>query len=92
MRLAEIDSIEGSTHKVVGTVRITSADGTVVVDDILGNQGEVLADEAHDAMRGIFTRPRDPLEVLSELRGLRDRGEITANEYEARKSELWDGI
>ena len=93
VRLAEIDSIEGFTHKVVGTVRITSAGGTFVVDDILGNQGEVLADEAHEAMRGIFTRlPRDPLEVLSELRGLRDRGEITANEYEARKTELWDGI
>jgi len=92
VRLAEIESIEGSTHKVVGTVRITSADGTVVVDDILGNQGEVLADETHDTMRGVVTRPRDPLEVLSKLRLLRDRGEITANEYEARKSELWGGI
>jgi len=92
VRLAEIDSIEGSTHRVVGTVRITSADGTVVIDDILGNQGEVLADETHDAMRGIVNRPRDSLEVLGELRLLRDRGEITASEYEARKSELWDGI
>jgi hypothetical protein len=92
VRLAEIDSIEGSTHKVVGTVRITSADGTVLVDDILGNQGEVLADETHDAMRGIVTRPRDPLEELSELRLRRDRGEITASEYEDRKSELWGGI
>ena len=92
VRLAEIDSIEGSTRRVVGTVRITSADGTVVVDDILGNQGEVLADETQDAMRGIITRPRDPLEMLGELRLLRDRGEITATEYEDRKSQLWGGI
>jgi hypothetical protein len=93
VRLTEIDSIEGSTHRVVGTVSITSADGHHVVDNILGTQGQMLAAEAHDAMRGVSTRPpRDPLEMLSELRALRDRGEITANEFEARKSELWDGI
>ena len=90
--LTEIDSIEGSTHKVVGTVRITSADGHWVVDDILGNQGEALSAQAHDVIRGKSTPQRDPLEVLSELRGLRDRGEITASEFEARKSELWGGI
>ena len=39
MRLSDIESIDGYTHKVVGTVRIRSCDGTVVVDDILGNQG-----------------------------------------------------
>ncbi len=90
--LTEIDSIEGSTHKVVGTVRITSADGHLVIDDILGTQGEMLADEAHDAMRGRSAPQRDPLDVLSELRVLRDRGEITASEFETRKSELWGGI
>ena len=52
----------------------------------------MLADEAHDAMRGRSAAQRDPLEVLSELRILRDRGEITASEFETRKSELWGGI
>ncbi len=92
VRLSEVDSVEGSTHKVVGTVRVTSADGHFVVNNILGTQGEMLADEANDALRGGFTRQRDPLEALSELRALRDSGEITANEFEARKSELWGGI
>ena len=90
--LAEIDSIEGSTHKVVGTVRITSADGHLMIDDILGTQGEMLADEAREAMLGRSAPQRDPLEVLGELRVLRDRGEITTSEFETRKSELWGGI
>ena len=90
--LSEIDSIEGSTHRVVGTVRITSADGDFVVDNILGTQGEMLADEARGTRRGDSTPSRDPLELLSELRGLRDSGEITAEEFEARKAELWGGI
>ncbi|MBA3528831.1 MAG: SHOCT domain-containing protein [Propionibacteriaceae bacterium] len=92
VRLTEIDSIEGSTHKVVGTVRITSADGQLVVDNILGTQGEMLAEEARDARRWVSTRRRDPLEVLSELRALRDIGAITADEFETRKSELWGVI
>ena len=50
--LSKIDSIEGSTHRVVGTVRITSADGDFVVDNILGTQGEMLADEAGRTRRG----------------------------------------
>ncbi len=76
-RLDEVETIEGSTRKAVGTVRVVSADGTVVVDDILGIQGELLAADAHDAIDG-RPRPRqDPLAVLTELRALRDSGAIT---------------
>ena len=89
--LTEISLIDGSTHKVVGTVRITSPDGHLVVDHILGTQGEMLADDAQAAMHGRPT-PRDPLELLSELRARRDRGEITAHEFEVRKSELWGDL
>ena len=90
--LVDVASIEGSTHKAVGSVRLISADGSVLVGDILGNQGELLAAEARDAMAG---RPRpvlDPLAALAELRALRDSGAITADEFEARKAGLWGQI
>lgn len=91
VQLSDISSIEGTTHKVVGTVRIASGDGDLVVDNILGTQGEMLAEDAHEAMQG-RPKQRDPLELLGELRALRDSGEITTAEFEVRKSELWDGI
>jgi hypothetical protein len=91
VQLTDISSVEGSTHRVVGTVRICSIDGALVVGHILGTQGELLAHDAHEAMTG---RPqqRDSLELLGELRALRDSGEITAAEFERRKSELWGSI
>ncbi len=92
VRLADVETIEGSTHKVVGTVRVVSPDGSFVVDDILGIQGELLAADALAALRGDSRPPQDPLTVLAELRALRDRGEITADEFEARKAELWGEI
>jgi hypothetical protein len=92
VRLSDLEKIEGSTHKVVGSVRITSADGNHVVDKILGTQGEMLASEARDARLRSTTRQRDPLEVLVELRALRDIGAITPEEFDLRKSELWGGI
>lgn len=92
LALSEISSIEGSTCKVVSTVRIISPDGELVVDRILGTQGELLADDAHEALRGRPDKLQDPLEVLSELRALRDSGAITTYEFEDRKSQLWDSI
>jgi len=92
VRLSDMEKIEGSTHKVVGLVRIISADGHHVVDKILGTQGEMLASEARDARLWSNTRQRDPLEVLVELRALRDIGAITTEEFDLRKSELWGGI
>ncbi len=92
VRLVEVDTIEGSTVRVVGTVTITSADGTEVVNDILGIQGELLAADAQAAMRGESRTRPDPLTALAELRQLRDRGEISAEEFESRKSDLWGDI
>jgi len=92
VRLAELDRIEGSTRRVVGTVRVTSPDGEFVVDDILGTQGEMLAAEAEAARRGDARPQQDPLTALAELRALRDRGAITAEEFEARKAALWGDI
>jgi hypothetical protein len=85
--------IDAFTRKLSGTVRITTADGTLTIDQILGTQGEMLADEAHEAVTGGSPRPdRDPLEVLAELRALRDSGMISAAEYEIRKSAIWRDI
>jgi hypothetical protein len=92
VQLVDVDTIEGSTHKAVGTVRVTSPDGSVVVDDILGNQGEALAAHARDTIDGTSGPTRDPLAALAELRALRDGGAISASEFEARKAGLWGQI
>jgi hypothetical protein len=92
VRLVDVDAIDGSTHKAVGAVRVTSADGVVVVDDILGIQGELLAANASDAIHGEPRSARDPLTDLAELRALRDSGLITTDDYEARKAALWGQI
>jgi hypothetical protein len=90
--LSEVVAIEAATRRLAGTVRVTTADGSVTVDQILGTQGEMLAEEAREAMRGESRPARDPLEVLAELRALRDSGMISAAEYEIRKSALWRDI
>jgi stringent starvation protein B len=90
--LQEVIAIEAFTRRVSGTVLITTADGTLTLDQILGTQGEMLADEARDAIRGESRPDRDPLEVLAELRALRDSGMISAAEFEIRKSAIWRDI
>ena len=90
--LSDVVAIEAATRKVSGTVRVTTANGSLTVDQILGTQGEMLADEAREAIRGEIRPARDPLEVLAELRALRDSGMISAAEYEIRKSVIWRDI
>jgi energy-coupling factor transporter ATP-binding protein EcfA2 len=62
------------------------------IDDIPGTQGELLTDEARNVIRRIPAPQPDALEVLTELRALRDRGQTTAKDIQARKCKLWDGI
>jgi hypothetical protein len=90
--LQDVMTIEGSTRRVSGTVRVTTSDGTITVDQILGTQGEMLADDAQEAIRGEARPNRDPLQVLAELRALRDSGMISAAEFEIRKSAIWRDI
>jgi hypothetical protein len=59
--LVEVLAIEGATRRVSGTVRVTTSDGTLTVDQILGTQGVMLADEAREAIRGEPRPERDPL-------------------------------
>ncbi|HMI33636.1 MAG TPA: SHOCT domain-containing protein, partial [Propionibacteriaceae bacterium] len=77
---------------VSGTVRVITSEGTLIVDQILGRQGEMLAEEAREAIRGETRPKRDPLQVLAELRALRDSGMISAAEFEIRKSAIWREI
>jgi hypothetical protein len=67
-------------------------EGTLTVDQILGTQGEMLADDAREAIRGDARPERDPLQVLAELRALRDSGMISDAEFEIRKSAIWPDI
>jgi hypothetical protein len=90
--LREVLAIEAATRKLSGTVRVTTPDGSLTADQILGTQGEMLADDAREAIRGEPRLKRDPLEVLAELRALRDSGMISAAEFEIRKSALWRDI
>jgi hypothetical protein len=90
--LREIVAIEAYTRRVSGTVRVTTSDGSLTVDQILGTQGEMLADDAQEAIRGEARPDRDPLEVLAELRALRDSGMISVAEFEIRKSAIWPDI
>jgi hypothetical protein len=90
--LGDVLVVEGSTRRVSGTVRVTTYNGTLTVDQILGRQGEMLADDAREAIRGETRPKRDPLQVLAELRALRDSGMISAAEFEIRKSAIWRDI
>jgi hypothetical protein len=90
--LGEVFAIQGSTRRVSGTVRVTTSEGTLTVDQILGTQGEMLADDAREAIRGEARPERDPIQVLAELRALRDSGMISDAEFEIRKSAIWPDI
>jgi hypothetical protein len=90
--LGELLAIEGSTRRISGTVRISTSNGILTVDQILGTQGEMLAEEAREAVGGGARPERDPLQVLAELRTLRDGGMISAAEFEIRKSAIWRDI
>jgi hypothetical protein len=90
--LVEVLAIEAATHRVLGTVRVTTPDGSLTVDRILGTQGEMLAEDAREAISGKPRPERDPLDVLAELRALRDSGVISAAEFEIRKSAIWRDI
>ena len=87
--LEEVRAIETYTRRGTGTVRIITPYGSLTVDQILGRQGEMLAADAQATIRGESLPERDPLRLLAELRALRDRGTISAAEFEIRKSAIW---
>ena len=90
--LEEVRAIEAYTRRGTGTVRIITPYGSLTVDQILGRQGEMLADDAQATIRGEPLPERDPLRLLAELRALRESGAISAAEFEIRKSAIWREI
>ena len=91
--LTDVSSLEAGTRKVMGTVHIRTEDAQYTVDQILGTQGEMLVADADRVRRGWSeTTSRDPVQLLTELRALRDAGVIDAAEFEVRKAELWKDI
>ena len=90
--LEEVRAIEASTRRGTGIVRVITPHGSLTVDQILGRQGEMLADDARATMWGEPLPERDPLRLLAELRALRDSGAISAAEFESRKSAIWREI
>ena len=90
--LQEVRAIEAYTRRGTGTVRVITPYDSLTVDQILGRQGEMLADDARATMWGEPLPGRDPLRLLAELRALRDSGAISAAEFEIRKSGMWREI
>ena len=90
--LEEVRAIETYTRRGTGTVRIITPYGSLTVDQILGRQGEMLADDARATMWGEPLPDRDPLRLLAQLRALRDSGAISAADFEIRKSAIWRDI
>ena len=90
--LEEVLAIEAYTRRGTGTVRIITPYGSLTVYQILGRQGEMLADDAQATVRGEPLPERDPLRLLAQLRALRDSGTISAAEFEIRKSAMWREI
>jgi hypothetical protein len=86
--LEEVVAIEAYTGSGTGAVRVITPYGRLTVDQILGRQGEMLADDAQAAVLGEPLPDRDPLRLLAELRALRDSGVISAAEFEIRKSAI----
>src|SRR5215216_7860147 len=86
--LVEVLAIEACTRRGSGTVRVVTPYGSLTVDQILGRQGEMLADDAQATIRGEPLPDRDPLRLLGKLRALRDSGAISAAEFEIRKSAI----
>ena len=90
--LEGVVAIEAYTRWGTGTVRAITPFGSLTVDQILGRQGEMFADDTRATVRGEPLPERDPLRRLAELRALRDSGAISAAEFEIRKSAIWRDI
>jgi hypothetical protein len=90
--LEEVRAIEAYTRGGTGTVHVITPYGSLTVDQILGRQGEMLAADAQATIRGESPPELDPLRLLAEFRILRESGEISAAEFEIRKSAIWRDI
>jgi len=93
--LGEVESVLAGKHRGMGSVDVTTRDGRLLIDQILGTQADTFVDNLRDAMNPAADGPaeyKDPLTELAELRALRDAGVIGDEEFAQRKQRLIDRI
>ena len=91
----ELSSLGRIEQPKNGKVVFVGDDAVLSIDRGLGTSAEQFADAVRRALAGETAAPedkRDPLELLAELRTLRDSGALSAEEFEREKSRLVDGL
>jgi hypothetical protein len=89
---ADVISATGRAHRGLSVLTLSTRGGDVVVDQILGTQGETFAEKVVQASTDSPAPVRDPLIELAELRALHHAGAIDDAEFRIRKSHLFDQI
>ncbi len=92
LRLTAVAGVEAYTERTSGGLRVRTMDAVHVVDQILGTQGDALAASVQASAGLPPAEVRDPIQLLAELRALRDAGAISPEEFEIRKAALWDEL
>lgn len=92
LALTAVAGVEAYAGRTSGGVRIRTMDLVHVVDQILGTQGDALAASVQSSAGLRPAEVRDPIQLLAELRALRDAGAISPDEFEIRKAALWDQL
>ena len=93
--LADVVSVSWRKHRGLGVLEVQTGSGTFVVDQILGNQAEMLGMSVRQGMAPPPDGPaehRDPLEELTQLRALHRAGAISDSEFQIRKHQLFGQI
>jgi len=95
VELPDVVAVGWRTHRGLGVLELTTGSGTLVIDQILGNQAETLGLSVRRAMAPPPDGPAahlDPLEELAQLRALHRAGAISDAEFQIRKHQLFGQI
>ena len=95
IELVDVLKVDSRRHRGMGVLEVIATPDEMVVDQILGNQADTMAESLREAMKsGSSTAAagRDPLEELAELRILHRAGAIGEAEFQIRKQQLFGQI
>ena len=95
IELADVLKVDSRRHRGMGVLEVIATPDELVIDQILGNQADTMAESLREAMTaGPSTAAggRDPLEELAELRILHRAGAIGEAEFQIRKQQLFGQI
>ncbi|GGL89938.1 SHOCT domain-containing protein [Nakamurella endophytica] len=94
VELTSIDRISSGGSVRTGTsVTVTGPDVALTVDRGLALSGEQFAEAVREVRFGSApVERRDPLEVLAELRVMRDSGRLSEEEFQKQKRRLVDEL